>query len=1322
MNLRLSLLTTLLSIALGMCTAPAGMAQFKPAADLVPSTNSMNLGLFTDMPVSLNSGLPQINVPVYTIKGKDFTLPISLNYHAGGVKPEIHPSWVGMGWSLNTGGSINRVVNGLPDEYDIPILNWPHYGYFFDHGRNSRSDWSSTTYLQRYVLNDLGYDYAPDVFYFSFPGHSGKFFLDDGGNWRVECDQPVQVKFAANDFATPYVDWYLESYNNDIGRLLPFNKFTLVDEHGVQYVFGEEPAIEYSTDILSGTEKTFFASSWQLRRIISADGVDVVEFNYERGPYQSFLYNSISNNRITGFPNGVMDPGCSSFFYGLTHGGKIMSPVYLTSITYARQNLRLDFLTSVSNELSYKQLDYVNVARDATGSSSTEVFSPVLDDNSDIPYYAAHGLPIERSQRFIWYKLDRINVVNTRNSANVRSAKMTYNNLSTERLRLSSVDFADNGDNNIQNYTFGYNTSSLPDYLMSRGDHWGFNNGGPPYAIPESINFYSSKEPQPFNCQNGILQQITYPTGGMTKFEYSLHGYSGVVNSDHATVDAISGTAGGLRVTKITEVSNAGAEIVKNYYYVHNYQAGADPGTLPSSGILDALPKYQFDITNAVDLTGSSFNYSLFCSNPIIPLSHTSSGQHVGYSEVVEKRSDGAYTIYKFTNHDNGYGDDDAVNSWNRANVPYIPRSIRDFERGRPLEKTVYDKNGNPIRSEVYEYDRLNAGINPARCIEESVMNICPNVGGRGFVSRSAYYQYDYPFVMKRLTTKTYESGSSSRYLATVQDFTYQNRLAKTSITTDSKNGQLKTEKFYPWERSEAVYTSMVQKNMLDFPVQENSSRGGQLINTSWNEYNTWGNGGIYLADEKQQTAGGPVQLMRQVDQYDVSGNIIQQTPRNGLRESYIWGYNRKFPIAQVTNASAGEIFHTSFEEGTGWDSYMTAYDNTRSHSGSYSGRIDKPSSGEQVSMGANWLNVTLSGPTKYKYSGWAYSNGPSVDLFLFMKRAGETGYFSYVDATSTTVTGSWVYLEKEFTVPADVTQLNIRVDNNGGGSVWFDDIRLCPSAAQMTTYTYEPLIGMTSSSDVNNKVTYYEYDGFQRLLRIRDDHSNILKQFEYKYRYLPHDPTPNWQATGNVRCQTGSGYNTGHQEQEQKDNNVYSSSWNTTRWVDIGVNTGACPVTPDWQVTGNYRCQKNGSGQNTGHQEQEQRDNNPYSGQGTRWVDIGANTSACPVVYARVDYDNGYYDGNGFYHANIILRFFSNPAGTNAMSVVNLPYSVHVHHDWGPQDYNFNGTANGTSVVIQNDAVLNEFDMNCDPNNDVCSPYNIYYTLNFSSAYITIY
>ncbi len=62
------------------------------------------------------------------------------------------------------------------------------------------------------------------------------------------------------------------------------------------------------------------------------------------------------------------------------------------------------------------------------------------------------------------------------------------------------------------------------------------------------------------------------------------------------------------------------------------------------------------------------------------------------------------------------------------------------------------------------------------------------------------------------------------------------------------------------------------------------------------------------------------------------------------------------------------------------------------------------------------------------------------------------------------------------------------------------DKIRTGLSDAQVTTYTYSPLIGMTSETDPNGRTTYYEYDDLNRLEYIRDQNQNILKKYNYHY------------------------------------------------------------------------------------------------------------------------------------------------------------------------------------------------------------------------------
>lgn len=53
--------------------------------------------------------------------------------------------------------------------------------------------------------------------------------------------------------------------------------------------------------------------------------------------------------------------------------------------------------------------------------------------------------------------------------------------------------------------------------------------------------------------------------------------------------------------------------------------------------------------------------------------------------------------------------------------------------------------------------------------------------------------------------------------------------------------------------------------------------------------------------------------------------------------------------------------------------------------------------------------------------------------------------------------------------------------------------------SAQVTVYTYEPLVGITSSTDPRGHTTYYEYDDAGRLVRVKEGEKTTTL---YKYHY----------------------------------------------------------------------------------------------------------------------------------------------------------------------------------------------------------------------------
>ncbi len=54
---------------------------------------------------------------------------------------------------------------------------------------------------------------------------------------------------------------------------------------------------------------------------------------------------------------------------------------------------------------------------------------------------------------------------------------------------------------------------------------------------------------------------------------------------------------------------------------------------------------------------------------------------------------------------------------------------------------------------------------------------------------------------------------------------------------------------------------------------------------------------------------------------------------------------------------------------------------------------------------------------------------------------------------------------------------------------------------AMVTTYTYKPLVGMTSKTDARGIKETYTYDGMQRLQAVLDHLNHVNRSFDYHYR-----------------------------------------------------------------------------------------------------------------------------------------------------------------------------------------------------------------------------
>ena len=101
------------AVLLGQGDPPTPENQLNIFTKIVPpSPDAAKLASYIEAPVSHFTGQPSVEIPIYELKGKELSLPISLSYKTGGIKVEEISSGIGLGWSLMAGGMITRTVFG----------------------------------------------------------------------------------------------------------------------------------------------------------------------------------------------------------------------------------------------------------------------------------------------------------------------------------------------------------------------------------------------------------------------------------------------------------------------------------------------------------------------------------------------------------------------------------------------------------------------------------------------------------------------------------------------------------------------------------------------------------------------------------------------------------------------------------------------------------------------------------------------------------------------------------------------------------------------------------------------------------------------------------------------------------------------------------------------------------------------------------------------------------------------------------------------------------------------------------------------------------
>lgn len=1100
--------------------------------DLIsPSPTAANLSKYGDVPVTYYTGLPNVSIPIFNATGSELSIPITLTYNFSGLQPYQKPGWVGLGWSLQAGGVVTRSIGDkLDDHYPNP--------YFSD----SVGRVPTQTYMYQSAEFSV-YDNEPDVYNFSFGNYSGKFIKYNGqfymmpwqqlkivggeGGYTFTTEDGTRYIFTAREQTYPRgsptgysihehtSSWYLTkvvnasktdsisfSYTNE-GRMLQFGPRSQTYQkwdHDWSYVpalmlAGFNPPINSAAlppvsellptkvaplrlssintskftvfftpqssnreDILlDDTDGTAQSRALKSITVYSHDGIIVkhVDFEHSYTP---------SSNKIL-LLNAVIDRGTMTsqavfqkhtFEYQLVpNGGPPGSLPYcpIDRFSYNTNPSGPPDIYNTSNLISYEFYPY-------TGGVNRE---PVL---SGMMYGALMKInyPTGGSTSFD-YELNRYYwgnefVVNRMEAANqstrgdsistnqiVQTDTFTIDQSDTVFIRLIRVpkqmpppEQQDVPHDNVEEIRINKIFPLLDDEPIP--NIIGYYEG----ALQHSGKILRNE----FNATYDYFL-LDFPPGRYVlkvicdEDEYLVFGR--VLYKQHTTLPNRGRVGPGMRLTSLEHNNGFGKTIKKRFSYLD--ENGYQSGELLADREFEARPlRKTYHDAGLLKGKIGDLNFTQYTSSVGEKAGIGLPFFHKRVTEETISGEDTIRTVYNFSNFTDFQGveltkkqdfikkgDDYALQS--ESETTFANQTV-DFSL--PILKIYTDTEHIPDLQTEYTYE-LHPTYYKGKWKHVYVTQQTQYENGNAFVTETKSY-YDLTGNRNLRATKQVLSDGTSYYTCYKypQDYSSVGQaLTNAHIISTPIEEQV-------WRKNPAGDSSMISGKISEFTgtqvtaiyVLESASGISSL-----NAENKNGSGKFInlISDTRYKKK---VQFT-----YNAYGHLVQQQLTDHPPVSYLWGYpsligsgssaQGVYPVAEIKNAKADSVHYTSFE--TSSEVAMSSVTGTRSHANSY----------------------TITGSYMGKYT------------LTYWKKTGS---------------GPWQLIQQQLLNPS-----NYVISANGS---YIDEVRLYPTNAQITTYTYAGGLGISTVNDANNKVTSYSYNAAGRLQYVKDHKGNITNTYDY--------------------------------------------------------------------------------------------------------------------------------------------------------------------------------------------------------------------------------
>lgn len=864
LKILLIIITWVVCIDISAQQQPISDVNFGDTPRPVPSVSS--LATYTDAPVSLATGIPDINFPLLGLSSKDKNIAanLSLQYHPLNMDAPEAGSEVGIGWSMFAGGVISReIVDEVDERYDDPNF-------------------------QGYKKNKFN-----DIYYYNLPGISGKFKIER----NIDTNTFQIVNLTPNNIKIEYVR------SNNTATLI-VDSFTITDDNGYVYIFNDSSRNRSYTHPL--TSGRLFKSAFYLTQIRNAGNIELLNFVYQKDAKNKpgtgeLLYESCKLKTI-------VSPGMGSiaidYYYNVSLEGTMNDPYGITKISlknntgstvsqygfeYSMMSYFYTGFEQGQNKRTLSRINKINLA-DPAGSAlettkllyTTYTIGDSNGDRSCGSTQPATGVIINSLYRVIL----------------PTGGMVEYN------LEANDVYFNKNYPGYVTSQYFTDPDAQFIEYF-----------GGVEFDVPngktKSYTFQVPGEPGEYKKIYADFEATKYyPLYGLVEpysnVDYVLDDNPGLGTTCYIfNDDALEGNAWSFRTFYLTpgthkiKIFGTGGHGTFALSHIQNKPQPYRNAKInyPKPGLRIKNIKYYNSSMDFIPRKTVGYDYNVF-GDP------NSSSGYGFYPEMEGSFSDYTLTVLyrnvKVTNdNDNGYINYYFKNPNDYPKTPYTQNGITtnfwpyyNITKSGVMEKKEVFNNQNQLVSFV-NYD-----------FTFETLNQMPEVPVNGGVSKKAYIK------SSKVITRDY-TGTNRFVESKVETEFNPINFKVASVKETSSDGNV-SEKFITYSAGSAEYQNLENAFMNGVPVKTEIKNNGKMVSNTVVKYQNQSNlypSSVITINPNDNSSKTAVTY----DEYDSKGNVKQFTSDitsagSGNSTVVIWGYNQAYPIAKIEGAKLSDI------------------------------------------------------------------------------------------------------------------------------------------------------------------------------------------------------------------------------------------------------------------------------------------------------------------------------------------------------------------------------------------------------------------------------